>query len=177
SLVGLVGTPHRYGQNWDAELDLGFGAAPGNLAGQLLRSDPAVTGYAGGDYGLVSVKGTLVAAIGLDPPGGASPGNGYPTMLAGRVPAGPGEIALGAKTMAAAHVQMGQVIPVVINHAAVTGPPVTRSMRVVGEVIFPAFSRGAFNPTDLGTGALLTTSVLSEPASGCHASGICYNFF
>ena len=27
SLIGLVSTPHRYGQNWDQELDLGFGAA------------------------------------------------------------------------------------------------------------------------------------------------------
>jgi hypothetical protein len=179
SLVTLVGTPHQYGQNWDAQLDLGFGAAPANLAGQMLRPDPAVTGYASGDYGLVSVKGTLVGAIGLDPPA-ASPGDGYVTILAGRAPAGPGEVALGAKTMAAAHVRIGQDIPVVINHAAVTGPPVTRTMRVVGEVILPAFSRGSFNPTDLGTGALLTASVLSEPqplpGSPC-PSGTCYNFF
>jgi hypothetical protein len=179
SLVGLVGTPHQYGQNWDAELDLGFGAVPGNAASQMLHSDPELTGYQGGDYGLVSVNGTPVAAIGLDPPTPASPGGGYVTILAGRAPAGPGEIALGAKTMSAAHVRIGQDIPVVINHTAVTGPPVTRSMRVVGEVILPAFSRGAFNPTDLGTGALLAASVLSEsqPASGCPASGTCYNFF
>lgn len=178
SLVTLVGTPHRYGQNWDAELDLGFGAVPANLAGQMLHPDPAITGYASGDYGLVSVKGTLAGAIGLDPPAAASPGDGYVTILAGRAPAGPGEIALGAKTMTAAHVRIGQDIPVVINHAAVTGPPVTRTMRVVGEVILPAFSRGSFNPTDLGTGALLTASVLSEPQrnSPC-PSGTCYNFF
>jgi ABC-type antimicrobial peptide transport system permease subunit len=179
SLVTLVGTPHQYGQNWDAELDLGFGAVPATLAGQMLRPDPAVTGYASGDYGLVSVKGTLVGAIGLDPPA-VGPGDGYMTILAGRAPAGPGEVALGAKTMAAAHVRIGQDIPVVINHAAVTGPPVTRIMRVVGEVILPAFSRGSFNPTDLGTGALLTASALSEPqpqpGSPC-PSGTCYNFF
>ncbi|TVZ02601.1 ABC transporter permease [Trebonia kvetii] len=177
SLVTLVGTPHEYGQNWDAELDLGFGAAPANLAGQLLRPDPAVTGFASGDYGLVKVNGTLVGAIGLDP-AAASPGDGYVTILAGRAPAGPGEIALGAKTMAAAHVRIGQDIAVVINHASVTGPPVKRNMRVVGEVILPAFSRGSFSPTDLGTGALLTASVLSEPApnSPC-PSGTCYNFF
>jgi hypothetical protein len=180
SLLTLVGTPHQYGQNWDAELDLGFGAAPASVAGRLLRPDRAVTGYAGGDYGLVSVKGTLVGAIGLDPPAAASPGDGYVTILAGRAPAGPGEIALGAKTMAAAHVGIGQHIPVVINHAAVTGPPVPRTMLVVGEVILPAFSRGSFSPTDLGAGALLTASVLSEPEpvpnSPC-PSGTCYNFF
>ena len=179
SLVGLVGTPHQYGQNWDAQLDLSFGGVSGNAASQMLRSDPALTGYAGGDYGLVSVNGTLVAAIGLDPPAPGSPGGGYATILAGRAPAGPGEVALGAKTMAAAHVRIGQHIPVVISHTARTGPPVTRSMRVVGEVVLPAFSRGSFSPTDLGTGALLTASVLSEPqpTSGCTASMTCYNFF
>jgi FtsX-like permease family len=178
SLVTLVGTPHQYGQNWDAQLDLGFGSVPANLAGQMLHPDPAVAGYTSGDYGLVSVKGTLVGAIGLDPPAAARPGDGYVTVLAGRAPARPDEIALGAKTMTAAHVRIGQGIPVVINHTAVTGPPVTRTMRVVGEVILPAFSRGSFNPTDLGTGALLTASVLSEPQrnSPC-PSGICYNFF
>ena len=169
SLVGLVSTPHQYGQNWDAELDLGFGAVPGSAAGQMLRADQALTGYTGGDYGLVSVNGTLVAAIGLDPPppgsagSAGSAGSGYVTVLAGRAPAGPGEIALGARPMSTAHVRIGQDIPVVISHTARTGPPLKRSMRVVGEVILPAFSRGAFNPTDLGTGALLTASVLSEP--------------
>jgi ABC-type antimicrobial peptide transport system permease subunit len=177
SLVGLVGTPHQYGQNWDAQLDLGFEAVPGNLGGQILPPDPAVTGYAGGDYGLVSVKGTLVGAIGLDPPAGASSGTGYLTVQTGRAPAGPGEIALGAKTMAAAHVRIGQDIPVVIYQSERTGAPVTRSMRVVGEVILPAFSRGSFNPTDLGTGALLTASVLSEPQPPACLSGTCYNFF
>jgi hypothetical protein len=119
-----------------------------------------------------------VGAIGLDSPAVASPGDGYVTILAGRAPAGPGEIALGAKTMASAHLRIGQEIPVVINHARVTGPPVTRTMRVVGEVILPAFSRGSFNPTDLGTGALLTASVLSEPDQNSPCpSGTCYNFF
>jgi hypothetical protein len=180
SLVTLVGTPHQYGQNWDAQLDLGFIPAPPNLATQMLHPDQAVAGYASGNYGLVSVNGTLVGAIGLDPPAAAGPGGGYVTVLAGRAPAGPGEIALGAKTMAAAHVRIGQDIRVVINHTAVTGPPMPRTMRVTGEVILPAFSRGSFNPTDLGTGALLTASVLSEPqpqpGSPCQ-SGTCYNFF
>jgi hypothetical protein len=121
-----------------------------------------------------------VGAIGLDPPAAVGPGDGYVTVLAGRAPAGPDEIALGAKTMAAAHVRIGQDIRVVINHTAVTGPPMPRTMRVTGEVILPAFSRGSFNPTDLGTGALLTASVLSEPdphpGSPCQ-SGTCYNFF
>jgi hypothetical protein len=84
SLVTLVGTPHQYGQNWNAALDLGFVSIPGNLAGQMLHPDQAVSGYASGDYGQVSVKGTLVAAIGLDPPAAAGAGDSYVTILAGR---------------------------------------------------------------------------------------------
>jgi ABC-type lipoprotein release transport system permease subunit len=125
----------------------------------------------------VSVNGTIVAAVGLDPASVARPGNGYVTIVAGRAPSGPGEIALGAKTMTMAHVRVGQEIPVVINHTAAVGAPVTRSMRVVGEVILPGFSRGSFNPTDLGTGALLTAAALSEPMpNGPCPSGTCYNF-
>ena len=36
-------------------------------------------------------------------------------------------------------------------------------MRIVGVAVFPAFGRGAFAPTDLGTGAVVSASVLSEP--------------
>ena len=39
-----------------------------------------MTGYAGGDYGTMTVNGTPVAAIGID----ALHGAGYLTLLAGR---------------------------------------------------------------------------------------------
>ena len=40
SLVALVSTPHDYGQNWDAQLDLEFGGAPGSdrRAGDIGRA-------------------------------------------------------------------------------------------------------------------------------------------
>jgi FtsX-like permease family len=49
----------------------------------------------------------------------------------------------------------------------------------VGEAVFPAFSRGSFTPTDLGTGAAVPAAVLSEqsPDTGCTGSFTCYNFF
>ena len=37
SLVGLVGTPHDYGQNWVQEVDLNFGTASGAQAAQLSK--------------------------------------------------------------------------------------------------------------------------------------------
>ena len=85
SLVGLVSTPHNYGQNWDAQLDLGFGGIPGALGARVIAAERAVTGYASGNYGQLVIGGQIVPAIGLDQPSGG----GYLTMLAGRAPAAP----------------------------------------------------------------------------------------
>ena len=51
-------------------------------------------------------------------------------------------------------------------------------MRIVGVVVLPRFARGTFAPTGLGTGAVVTAGVLTEPntSSGC-AGPLCYNFF
>ncbi len=48
-------------------------------------------------------------------------------------------------------------------------------MRIVGEAVFPAFSRGSFTPTDLGTGAVVLAAVLSEPSpsTGCTGRVTC----
>ena len=71
SFLGLVGTPHRYGQNWPQELDLQAGAVPGAIGEKVLAQVKGLTEYAGGNYGEVSVaapasSGTVVPAIGLD---------------------------------------------------------------------------------------------------------------
>ena len=52
-------------------------------------------------------------------------------------------------------------------------------MRIVGEAVFPSFGRGSFAATDLGNGAAVAASVLSEPfpGTGCGAGSTCYNFF
>ena len=51
SLIALVSTPARYGQNWDQELDLGFAGVPAWFGAKVLSAEPAITGYAAGDYG------------------------------------------------------------------------------------------------------------------------------
>ena len=171
SLIALVSTPHRYGQNWSQELDLGFGGAPARLGAKLLSAKQAVTGWAGGNYGPVSVNGKTVAAIGIDPVSG----RGFLTILAGRAPSAPGEIALGAQTMRAVHRQLGQTVPVVANGTR-------RTMRIVGVAVFASFSRGSFAATDLGNGAAVPASVLSvrsapSATTACRTNATCYNFF
>ncbi len=175
SLIALVSTPHRYGQNWAQEVNLQFGAVPARLGAKVMSAEPGITGYAEGDYGQLSINGNIVAAIGISP----VRGQGYVTLLAGRYPSAPGEIALGAQTLRAVHRQLGQTVRVVVNRVTTTGPVTQRTMRIVGEAVFPSFGRGSFAATDLGNGAAVAASVLSEPfpGTGCGAGSTCYNFF
>ena len=114
SFLGLVGTPHLYGQNWAQQLDLQVGCIPGALGEQVLAGVTGLTQYAGGNYGQVSVaapgngKRLAVPAIGLD----QLHGNGFLTLLAGRAPAGPGEIALGPRTLRTLGLHVGQRVKV-----------------------------------------------------------------
>jgi len=178
SLVALISTPHDYGQNWDAQLDGEFGGVPGALGARVIAAEPAVTGYASGNYGQLMIAGQIVPAIGLDQP----PGGGYLTMLAGRAPVTPDEIALGAQTMRAVRARLGQTIPVTLEQIAAGIPAVHRDMHVVGVTVLPAFGRGTFTPTGLGTGAVTTASVLSvlsvpNATTLCRTKATCYNFF
>ena len=167
SLIGLVSTPHRYGQNWAQALNLGFGALPAPPAAKFMASERALAGYAGGDYGQVNVDGQTVPAIGIDP----LRGRDFLTLLAGRTPSGRSEIALGTQTLHTIHRRVGQTVPVVVNGNRHT-------MRIVGAAVFASFSRGGYSATDLGNGAAVTASVLSVPfpAGGCTGNTTCYNF-
>jgi hypothetical protein len=172
SLVGLLGTPRAYGQNWDAMTDLGFGGVSAQMADQLLGTTPAIAHYAPGDYGEVTIGGKPVAAIGLDD------SEGYLTLLAGRAPRDGGEIALGARTMHDLGLRLNQSVKVTANHESSPTLDKTALMRVVGVVVLPRFARGTFTPTGLGAGAVVAASVLSEPNRATHCTGpLCYNFF
>ena len=172
SLVGLLGTPRAYGQNWDAITDLGFGSVSQQMADQFLSGTPAIAQYAPGDYGQVTIGGKSIAAIGLDN------GAGFLALLAGRAPRGGGEIALGARTMHDLGLRLDQPVEVIVNHTTSPTLDKTTVMRVVGVVVLPKFARGTFAPTGLGAGAVVAASVLSEPNLTTHCTGpLCYNFF
>ena len=166
SMNQLVGTPHLYGQNWDRQLDLGFGAASAGVLRPVVQAQPSVAAYAAGNYGQISIHGVSVPAIGLD----AMRGGGFITLLAGRAPSAPDEIALGGRTLQATHLGIGQ-------HAPVTIDGKTRIMRVVGEAVMASFSQGSFTATDLGIGAVVTASTFSfAPGNGCSSPATCFNF-
>jgi hypothetical protein len=173
SFLALVGTPHLYGQNWPQQLDLQVGSIPGAMGEKILAPIKGLTEYAGGNYGQVSVtapgsaSGAVVPAIGLD----QLHGKGFLTLLAGRAPAGPREITLGPRTLRTLGLHLGQLVKVDANGRAYP-------MRIVGSAIFASFGVGGGNATDLGTGAAVAASVLSQrnPPS-CVSGATCYNFF
>lgn len=174
SLITLVSTPHAYGQNWDQVVDLGFGDVPSTLGAEIAAKVP-VAQYAAGSYGQLTIQGRSVAAIGLDQLHGA----GYLTVLAGHAPRSPSEIALGAATMRSLDARLGGSVTVDVHLVTTGSTDTTHVMRVVGEVVLPAFSRGTFAPTGLGTGAVVTDAVVSAPGdtTGCTGKQTCYNFF
>jgi hypothetical protein len=173
SFLGLVGTPHSYGQNWAQQLDLQVGSVPASTGGRVLAGISGLDQYAGGNYGLVSVAGpgggagTAVPAIGID----QLHGRGFLTLLTGRAPAGPRQITLGPRTLRLLGLHVGQWARVSANGS-------TSMMRIVGSAVFAAFSVGGGSATDLGTGAVVPASVLSQPNPPFCTQGVtCYNFF
>ena len=176
SLVGLVSSPRQYGQNWDQQLNLGFAAVPTSYAAQFAAATPDVTGYAVGDIGQLSIGGTGVAAVGVD----SVHGDEYLTMLAGQPPANAGEIALGAQTMRALGVRIGQTVRATVDWATGhPGPATQRLLRVTGTVVLPDFGQsGLSSDTDLGNGAVVSPTLLSAPQRipGCtSARDTCYS--
>jgi hypothetical protein len=168
SFLRLIETPRLYGQNWQQQLDLEFGAVSGTIGSKIAGFQRGLAGYAAGNYGITYVDGHLVPTIGIEP---VRSGN-FLTLLAGRAPRRPGEIALGAQTLRAIHGHLGQTVTVLINSHQ-------RPMRIVGTVVLPAFGQGSIVATDLGNGAVVPASVNSYPDPDTHCTGnqTCYNFF
>ena len=167
SLLGLVGAPHRYGQNWTQDVDFMQPTAPAPLVARLIATQPQVRGYAVGNFGTIAVNGQVVSAIGVT----QVRGRGFLTLISGRLPRRPGEIALGQRTLRAAGARLGQQVQVSIN-----GRPAR--LRVVGEAVFPSFTESGSSATDLGQGAVVVPSLLSTPyqPTGCMHGLTCYSF-
>lgn len=167
SLLGLVGVPHRYGQNWTQDVDFMQPSAPAPLVARLIATQPLVRGYAVGNFGMIAVNGHVVPAIGVT----QVHGHGFLTMISGRLPRRPGEIALGQRTLRATGARLGQRIRVSVKGRAAR-------LRVVGEAVFPSFTENGSVATDLGQGAAVAPSLLSTPyrPTGCLTGLTCYSF-
>jgi ABC-type antimicrobial peptide transport system permease subunit len=166
NLLHLVQTPRLYGQNWDAEIDLGFGVVTPQQFGRLTAHVPGLVGWTYGVHGTVTIGDTVIPAIGL------APGRGpmaSPTLLSGRLPHSAREIVLGTSVLREVGKNVGQPVRVV--------PPGSQAVpaRIVGRAIFPYFGQGSFTTTDLGQGAVVTAAALAPQASAT-GNGGGYNF-
>lgn len=153
SLDHLLSTPRLYGASWDVLVqatgtDEGKGVTP---AAPVVARDPAVAAWSQGYSGVPLRLGSgEVQAIALEP------GNGeplQPTLVRGRLPR-TGEIAVGVRTLANLHAQIGDTLRV-----ALAGPQ-QQTVRIVGVVILPTLG----DQLTLGTGAALTVDELKRLA-------------
>jgi FtsX-like permease family len=145
SLAHLLATPPLYGVRWDASVqnvESAFNGVQSALAS--VEHDPQVKVWATADMGApVEVGGVEQDALAASPgPGGSL----RPVLLAGRLPAGPGEVALGARTLATAGSHLGGSVSL----SLAGGRPAPFS--VVGVAVFPAVT----NALGLGHGVAMT---------------------
>ncbi len=139
-------TPRLYGWNWDAAVGSSFGTIPPQFE-QEVAHFPHVVEASALNLGLVTIAGRAIPAIGIN----AVRGTVAPQVDAGRLPTNVREIMLGARTMRALHVHIGDTV------AATVGTAHAR-LSVVGRTTFPALGNERENESGLGTGALGTAS-------------------
>jgi len=151
SLAHLTSTPALYGAPFQ---DIFLGGGPGD-AGQ----DPVITELEG-DRAIRRITLVMVAPITVNRvdvtaiAAAAAPGRG-PMLLSaaeGRLPAGEGQIALGASTMRTAGARIGSVVRVTATDA--NGAVHAGRFRVAGLIPLPT----DFGTGGIGTGAALTTA-------------------
>ncbi len=136
SLDALVSTPARSGWNWTFAPDVG----PEDEA--TLLAIPGIQ-----DVGVVQLRklvidGQQVQGVSMQ----AERGSPSLTVLRGRMPVGPREIAVGPALADRSHLHLGDRVRAV-DHAAggTTRDGTTRDMVVVGEVLLPTFDDNPFN--------------------------------
>ncbi len=164
NLVHLVTTPQLYGQTWQAAIDTQFQTIPTSFIRASVNHRPGVVAWSDGNFGTVDVMDSHIPAIGLSQ--GAGPLVG-PTLVTGRLPTRPDEIALGASVLRSIDRHVGEHLTARVNG-------VQRKMHIVGQAVFPAFDQGSFTATDLGLGAVVTAADLVRPGQSISGS---YVFF
>ena len=149
SLSRLTASPELYGDPFQAYFNWsgpGGAAGTGLLTG--LKRDPAIDR-------ITLISGSAITVNHVDVQAFATAALRGPLLLSaagGRLPAGRGEIALGASTMRQAGAHLGSVVQVGVT--APDGAARSARFRVVGLVSFPS----DFGTGGLGTGAALTTA-------------------
>ena len=158
TLDHFVGTPRAYGFAFDAMAETNDGppdmvTANERKLPQVLDDDPAVVGWSQLFNGQVALASGIVPAYGIAFRKGNS---AAPTVVRGRVPIDPTEVALGVSTLRAEHVSVGDSVRVTRSSGSAA------QFKVVGQVVLPGLTQyGASDQAALGVGALFTEDGLA----------------
>jgi ABC-type lipoprotein release transport system permease subunit len=155
SLDHLGATPAAYGWSWDVLLLGNAPVAPAphsNACGAVETSaadDAAFSTVAAICVYNVEVEGRPISGWSFQPVRGAID----PTIVRGRAPRAPDEIALGGETLRALHKKLG-------DRVAARGPAASETFVVVGQVVLP--SPASFDPQPLADNASFTGAGLNR---------------
>jgi ABC-type lipoprotein release transport system permease subunit len=147
SLDRLVTTPGLSGWNWDAIMFSGgddpkASAAANTLLDRTLDRSRQISAYSLGTIVDARVGTQGVLAVAMEPQRGSV----TPSLVEGRLPRGPDEVALGSETMSEVGLGIGDTAPI-------SGGGGDFRMRVVGRVVIPNFFFSFNRP---GQGAVLS---------------------
>jgi putative ABC transport system permease protein len=159
SLHAFAASPRQQGWSWDVEVgnphtrvDTRGDAVP------LLAADPAVerfVGITGEQGGPALVNGTFTNIVGFD----VALGDVTPPVLDGRAPTAPDEVAMGVRTLAAAHTRIGEEVTIAGGQSGVAA-----TYHVVGAmVVSPLITNGQVR---LGEGVAATLDGLERISPG-----------
>ncbi len=157
NLGRFVSTPVEYGWGFDVAFTPGDVGPVTDLAmraslAEALDRDPDVRGWGVTVTTQVLIGDRLDAVLGVRSKGGQPIG---PTVVAGRLPSGANEVALGARTAEALGVSIGDRVPVGLLGSQ-------REMTIVGTVILPGLPHNSQDVPALGGGAAMDLDALAD---------------
>ena len=150
SLNALVSHPRLYGWNWDVELSsngFGYSDIPDGALRAQLGADHSVAAWTGVSFGELPIDGVTLPVIGLRP--GASV---QPPVLSGHDVRAPGQVVLGAATLALLHKRVGDTVAI--------GLAPSRRVTIVGTATLPTVGQAGSLHTTMGTGAVLDARLI-----------------
>jgi ABC-type lipoprotein release transport system permease subunit len=162
SLNHLVGTPGLSGWNWtfvafSPPATSPKGVETANRLDAFLDRSRQVEGYAVGTIGNVTVKGSGMLSVTIEP----RKGDVTPSIVEGSLPQGSDEIMLGTETMRTLGISLGDTVKVSSERSTV-------NMRVVGRFVMPLFF---FATTRPGQGADLSLAGADRLFGGTKDNG------
>lgn len=155
SLAHLLSTPRLFGSDWQVVLRATGEGSPDDVGRveDALTNAPTVTGYRVLSAAEVALDGRAVPALAA----GSTTKQLPMTLVEGREPAAPDEIALGATTLRDLDRRVGDTVTAT---GAPGQPPVLT--RIVGQVVLPGIGTySGSDKTTLGSGALFTSDGLA----------------